>query len=38
MPQLPPCGEAIGAVAEIHDRMPLVLDEEDWPLWLATGC
>jgi putative SOS response-associated peptidase YedK len=22
-------------VAEIHDRMPLVLDEEDWPLWLG---
>jgi putative SOS response-associated peptidase YedK len=27
--------EAAGAVAEIHDRMPLVLDEEDWPLWLG---
>jgi putative SOS response-associated peptidase YedK len=27
--------EATGAVAEIHDRMPLVLDEEDWPLWLG---
>jgi len=30
--------EATGAVAEIHDRMPLVIDEEDWPLWLATRC
>jgi putative SOS response-associated peptidase YedK len=26
---------AAGAVAEIHDRMPLVLDEEHWPLWLG---
>jgi putative SOS response-associated peptidase YedK len=27
--------EATGAVAEIHDRMPLVLEERDWPLWLG---
>ncbi len=27
--------EAAGAVAEIHDRMPLVLDEPDWPVWLG---
>jgi putative SOS response-associated peptidase YedK len=27
--------EATGAVAEIHDRMPLVLEEADWPLWLG---
>lgn len=27
--------EATGAVAEIHDRMPLVLEEKDWPRWLG---
>jgi len=27
--------EATGTVAEIHDRMPLVLDEPDWPVWLG---
>ena len=26
---------ATGAVAEIHDRMPLVLEQADWPLWLG---
>jgi putative SOS response-associated peptidase YedK len=26
---------ATGAVAEIHDRMPLVLDEPDWAVWLG---
>jgi putative SOS response-associated peptidase YedK len=26
---------ASGAVATIHDRMPLVLEERDWPLWLG---
>ncbi len=26
---------ATGAVAEIHDRMPLVLDESNWPVWLG---
>ena len=26
---------AIGAMAEIHDRMPLVLDEPDWAVWLG---
>jgi putative SOS response-associated peptidase YedK len=26
---------ATGAVATIHDRMPLVLEERDWPLWLG---
>jgi putative SOS response-associated peptidase YedK len=24
---------ALGAMAEIHDRMPLVLEESDWALW-----
>jgi putative SOS response-associated peptidase YedK len=27
--------EATGAVAEINDRMPLVLEQADWPLWLG---
>jgi putative SOS response-associated peptidase YedK len=27
--------EATGVVADIHDRMPLVLEEADWPLWLG---
>jgi putative SOS response-associated peptidase YedK len=27
--------EAASAVAEIHDRMPLVLDETDWAVWLG---
>ena len=27
--------EAAGAVAEIHDRMPLVFDEADWAVWLG---
>ena len=27
--------EATGAVAGIHDRMPLVLEQTDWPLWLG---
>ncbi|WP_158931403.1 SOS response-associated peptidase family protein [Acidisphaera sp. S103] len=27
--------EATGAVAKVHDRMPLMLDEADWPLWLG---
>jgi putative SOS response-associated peptidase YedK len=26
---------AAGPVAGIHDRMPLVLEEADWPLWLG---
>jgi putative SOS response-associated peptidase YedK len=26
---------AVGAAAEIHNRMPLVLEEKDWPLWLG---
>ena len=26
---------ATGAIAAIHDRMPLVLNEPDWPLWLG---
>ena len=26
---------ATGAIAEIYDRMPLVLNEPDWPLWLG---
>jgi putative SOS response-associated peptidase YedK len=25
---------AVGALAEIHDRMPLVLDRRDWHRWL----
>ena len=27
--------EAQGAVAGIHDRMPLVLEAQDWPVWLG---
>jgi putative SOS response-associated peptidase YedK len=27
--------EATGDVAAIHDRMPLVLEPEDWALWLG---
>ena len=27
--------EATAAVATIHDRMPLALEEADWPLWLG---
>jgi putative SOS response-associated peptidase YedK len=23
------------AVAEIHNRMPVILDESDWPKWLG---
>ncbi len=26
--------DAVGELAEIHDRMPLVLDEADWDRWL----
>ncbi len=26
--------DAVGELAEIHDRMPLVLDERDWDRWL----
>jgi putative SOS response-associated peptidase YedK len=26
---------AAGAVAAIHDRMPLVINEPDWPVWLG---
>lgn len=26
---------ASGAIAEIHDRMPLVLDPNDWSVWLG---
>lgn len=28
---------AAGAVAEIHDRMPLVLEEPDWAVWLGEA-
>lgn len=28
---------AAGAIAEIYDRMPLVLDEPDWPVWLGEA-
>jgi len=28
---------AMGAVAEIHDRMPLVLDDRDWAVWLGDA-
>ncbi|HEY2614034.1 MAG TPA: SOS response-associated peptidase [Reyranella sp.] len=27
--------EAVAPVAAIHDRMPLMLEEQDWPLWLG---
>lgn len=26
--------DAVGELAEIHDRMPLLLAEEDWDDWL----
>jgi putative SOS response-associated peptidase YedK len=26
--------DAVGELAEIHDRMPLMLAEEDWDAWL----
>ncbi len=26
--------DAVGELAEIHDRMPLMLDEQDWDRWL----
>lgn len=26
--------DAVGAFADVHDRMPLVLDEDDWGRWL----
>jgi putative SOS response-associated peptidase YedK len=28
---------ALGALAEVHDRMPLILPPERWPAWLAGG-
>jgi putative SOS response-associated peptidase YedK len=28
---------AVAAIAEIHDRMPLVLDEPDWAVWLGEA-
>lgn len=28
---------ASGPIAGIHDRMPLILDETDWPLWLGEA-
>jgi putative SOS response-associated peptidase YedK len=28
---------ATGAIAEIHDRMPLVIDERDWAVWLGEA-
>lgn len=30
-------GEPTDGVREIHDRMPIVLDEDSWPLWLDSG-
>jgi putative SOS response-associated peptidase YedK len=27
-------GAASGALADVHNRVPLVLDPEDWPVWL----
>jgi putative SOS response-associated peptidase YedK len=27
--------EANAMVAPIHDRMPLVLEQSDWPIWLG---
>ena len=26
--------DAVGELAEIHDRMPLILTEDDWDAWL----
>jgi putative SOS response-associated peptidase YedK len=28
---------ALGGLAEVHDRMPLILPRERWPEWLAGG-
>jgi putative SOS response-associated peptidase YedK len=28
---------ATGAIAEIHDRMPLVIDERGWAVWLGEA-
>ncbi len=28
---------ALGGLAEVHDRMPLILPRERWPQWLAGG-
>jgi putative SOS response-associated peptidase YedK len=28
---------ALGTLAEVHDRMPLILPPERWPGWLAGG-
>jgi putative SOS response-associated peptidase YedK len=28
---------ALGGLAEVHDRMPLILPRERWPEWLAAG-
>jgi hypothetical protein len=28
---------ALGELAEVHDRMPLILPRERWPEWLAGG-
>jgi putative SOS response-associated peptidase YedK len=28
---------AAGAVAQIHDRMPLAIEETDWPVWLGEA-
>jgi putative SOS response-associated peptidase YedK len=28
---------ALGALARVHDRMPLILPAERWPAWLAGG-
>ena len=30
--------DAVGAFADVHDRMPLVLGEDDWDRWLDPQC
>ena len=24
-------------MAELHDRMPIILEPQDWPTWLVEG-
>lgn len=29
--------DANGTLAELHDRMPVILEQKDWPLWLGEA-
>lgn len=29
--------QAVGALATVHDRMPVILDEDQWPIWLGES-